>query len=442
MKRPVLVRFRRTGFTLVEILVATTLALLLMGAVAVMFGRVAESITDSRSMLEAADRLRLAQTRLQMDLAGITATVCPPLKPENNEGYFEYIEGPALANSLIAINSDTGGNDQTVGDFDDILMFTTRTTGKPFVGRYGVGGVTIQSDVAEVAWFLRGRTLHRRVLLVAPNVTLPITTANYYTNYDISAYWDNINTRMVANTLGDLTRRECRFAHLNTFASSDWTWSITAFPLYTFPTLPTIYECSENGWLPSSTMYSPLPTLDLWTNTSGYRVPDDAYVTTAGGFRISDDVILTNVIGFDVKAWDPTASDGMGGLGAYVDLGHNFPSLPNGLGHNGQLPLQGSGITARVYDTWSTTYFGDYSHNGIDDDGNGNIDDDSEKNLDYWNNGLDDGGVVGIVDDDGEKINPPPYPIPLRGIQVKIRVFEPDSRQIREVTVVQEFLPR
>ncbi len=23
----------------------------------------------------------------------------------------------------------------------------------------------------------------------------------------------------------------------------------------------------------------------------------------------------------------------------------------------------------------------------------------------------------------------PPYPIPLRGIQVKIRVFEPDSRQ-------------
>ena len=73
MKRPVLVRFRRTGFTLVEILVATTLALLLMGAVAVMFGRVAESITDSRSMLEAADRLRLAETRLQMDLAGITA---------------------------------------------------------------------------------------------------------------------------------------------------------------------------------------------------------------------------------------------------------------------------------------------------------------------------------------------------------------------------------
>ena len=36
----------------------------------------------------------------------------------------------------------------------------------------------------------------------------------------------------------------------------------------------------------------------------------------------------------------------------------------------------------------------------------------------------------------------PPYPYPLRGIQVKIRVFEPDSRQVREVTVVQDFLPQ
>jgi hypothetical protein len=40
------------------------------------------------------------------------------------------------------------------------------------------------------------------------------------------------------------------------------------------------------------------------------------------------------------------------------------------------------------------------------------------------------------------QITSPPYPRPLRGIQVKIRVMEPDSRQIREVTVEQEFLPK
>ena len=40
------------------------------------------------------------------------------------------------------------------------------------------------------------------------------------------------------------------------------------------------------------------------------------------------------------------------------------------------------------------------------------------------------------------KLHPPPYAVPLRGIQVKIRAFEPDSKQIREVTVVQDFLPQ
>jgi hypothetical protein len=36
----------------------------------------------------------------------------------------------------------------------------------------------------------------------------------------------------------------------------------------------------------------------------------------------------------------------------------------------------------------------------------------------------------------------PPYPYPLRAIQVTIRAMDPDSRQVREVTVVQDFLPR
>ena len=46
---------------------------------------------------------------------------------------------------------------------------------------------TIQSDVAEVAWFVRGRTLYRRVLLVAPAVNLAgVPAAGFYANYDIS----------------------------------------------------------------------------------------------------------------------------------------------------------------------------------------------------------------------------------------------------------------
>jgi len=35
--------------------------------------------------------------------------------------------------------------------------------------------------------------------------------------------------------------------------------------------------------------------------------------------------------------------------------------------------------------------------------------------------------------------NSPAYSSSLKGIQVKIRVFEPDSRQIREITVVEDW---
>ena len=35
----------------------------------------------------------------------------------------------------------------------------------------------------------------------------------------------------------------------------------------------------------------------------------------------------------------------------------------------------------------------------------------------------------------------PPYSAPLRAIRVTIRVYEPSSQQVRQVTVVQDFLP-
>ena len=48
----------------------------------------------------------------------------------------------------------------------------------------------------------------------------------------------------------------------------------------------------------------------------------------------------------------------------------------------------------------------------------------------------------GIVNDLSERITSLPYPVPLRGIQIKIRCFEPDSRQVREITIEHDFLPK
>jgi type II secretory pathway component PulJ len=441
MKRPAPLRSRSAaGFTLIEILVAASLSLLLLGAVVAMFGAVGGAITDSRSMLEAADKLRLTAERLQMDLAGATATMNPPRKPENNEGYFEIIEGPVgplVAPSAVAVNTDNSNSpDPTVGDFDDILMFTTRSTGRPFVGRCAnVGSGTIQSDVAEVAWFVRGRTLHRRVLLVAPSVSLSgVLATGFYANYDLSARavrgaGGNF-LGYTPNTLGDLTRRECRFAHCAATGSNsqfpfdvrNWYWTVSGSSAQ-FPTLPTLNECSSPGWIVDTAPTVPitsLSALDFWTNNPNYRVSDSALA--GGGTRVADDIILTNVIGFDVKVWDPLA-------GAYVDLGNSGAAATNRFASANSRPVAtGTGTTmSNVYDTWSTHYESvpvpgltgaGRSTNGLDDTGNG------------------------IVDSDAEKLTSPPYPYPLRGIQVKIRTFDPDSKQPREATVVQDFLPQ
>ena len=86
------------GYTLIEILVATTLALLLAGGGGARFSATWARASPIRGRCSSRpSSLRLAAARLQQDLAGVTVTMNPPRKPENNEGYFEYIEGPVGA---------------------------------------------------------------------------------------------------------------------------------------------------------------------------------------------------------------------------------------------------------------------------------------------------------------------------------------------------------
>jgi hypothetical protein len=106
---------------------------------------------------------------------------------------------------------------------------------------------------------------------------------------------------------------------------------------------------------------------------------------------------------------------------------------------------------ASVYDTWSTHYECDGVANNIDRNygvgGSAGVPLNPFYNatsgtfvIDPLTNGVDDDGINGI-DDPGEAEAPPPYPHPLRGIQIKIRAFEADTKQIREVTLTHNFLP-
>ena len=77
------------GFTLIEMLVALAITMMMMGAVVSLFGtdhrqRLGQPV-DHRNVRTAAAQRR---NRLQADLQGITATMTPPLRPEERRRVF------------------------------------------------------------------------------------------------------------------------------------------------------------------------------------------------------------------------------------------------------------------------------------------------------------------------------------------------------------------
>ena len=96
-----------------------------------------------------------------------------------------------------------------------------------------------------------------------------------------------------------------------------------------------------------------------------------------------------------------------------------------------------------VYDTWSLHY--EFNRRWMRFAVGGTPvevgDEDGVLGFDQGSDGIDNNGKDG-VDDIAERETQPPYAVPLQGIQVRIRTFEPGSRQIREVTLVQKFRTR
>jgi type II secretory pathway pseudopilin PulG len=406
----------RRGMTLVEMLIATTMTLIIMGIVAQLFGVLGNTVNSSRSTMEVSSRLRAVANKLRQDLAGVTVQTLPPVAADGDAGYLEIIEGAATDTSL--------GTNQIIGDCDDVLMFTTRAPEQPFLGVYA-GSSSIESPLAEVAWFclpsgvttngLTLYTLYRRQLLVmsyvgvTPFLGTNSITANLpaeHASYDLSLRQDGTLVR--PNSLGDLTKRENRFMH---FLSG------TVSAAY-FPYKATIANLTANGRL--------------------------------AGARTGEDIVLSNVLAFDVRVFDPAAvirsaltvavtpgDPGYGAgsspnptpTGAYVDLGSGVTTTALMGSADARSKLRPpTANDPRVYDTWSTHY----EVNGIDEDDDG-IADEGTDGVDNNNDG--------VIDDLAERETSPPYPVALRGLEIRIRVYEPSSRQVRQVTVRHTFVP-
>jgi prepilin-type N-terminal cleavage/methylation domain-containing protein len=520
----------RRGMTLIEMLVALTATLLLMAAIAQAFSAFGGAVSGSRSLLELDARMRSTAWRLRSDLAGATARPLPPLSPDSGEGYLEIIEGENTDSEMYtfaASNLVTGtmerltvatfpnpfstlsavpgpgaaSDDRLLGDHDDVLLFTTRSTEPPFIGRAPTDSKiasslidNFESTLAEVAWFARPTpgtvnpvtyTLYRRQLLVmgyvgtdpfysTPGANNSVTVANVY-DPDPQRRWPwanffdlpcDVSVRregdvLFPNTLADLTKRENRFMHnVN---------GITAISAVGFP-----FQFVDHQ-MPSLAADRELLPKDI-----------KGLVFDVDSHRQGEDVILTNVIAFDVRVFDPVVpvvmsasgatalvpgdpnynpDNTIAGSGAYVDLGYTDKGFAvenvllsgstgvSRFGHFSGAPKTRSqlglfkGRTA--YDTWSThyeangrdedalavagigdTYGIDQGTNGLDDDGDGYAD---EPPYDFNGNGT--------YTDPGELETAPPYPWPLRGIEVRIRCYEPSSRQVRQVTVRHTFVP-
>jgi hypothetical protein len=197
---------------LIEMLVAMTASLILFGAVVTILQILGDAVSKSRRTGRLDSDMCSVRTRLQLDLAGVTANRDPStgLKVEVDSGsvsgYFEVIEGPrsdtqdAGGTAIPAIN--------LVADIDDVLLFTTRNTETPYLGRYTSNPAspgttqTTESQLAEVAWFLRPTdvpagtspavttyTLFRRQNLVIGYVGVAPFLAN-----SNQAFWSDYNS--------------------------------------------------------------------------------------------------------------------------------------------------------------------------------------------------------------------------------------------------------
>lgn len=311
---------RRSAMTLIEVMVAITITLLIVLALVNAFQFASTQISDGRAITEMSGHLRNTLLRLQDDLDGRTAPIRPWATPL---GYFEIYEG-----SWRDLDEPSSVTDSMIGDFDDRLMFTTRTTSEPFRGQFN--GQTIEATEAEVVWWNTLEdgdgdalwdpgerfTLHRRALLIRPDLndlvvdpsngvtglcysfpTQPATIvdlmgmlSDFLSNNDVSVRVNvyrnagSVTWGLTANSLEDLARREFRFGHLS------------------------ISPASFGAGNPLDTTFFPYPqTNAIVPPPAIYNIADPNLLFVQRGVRTGEDVILPHCLALDVKVYDPTA---------------------------------------------------------------------------------------------------------------------------------------
>ncbi|MDR2170936.1 MAG: prepilin-type N-terminal cleavage/methylation domain-containing protein [Planctomycetaceae bacterium] len=340
----------KRAFTLIELMVAMTLSLLLLLAVAKLFQGVGDTINDTQATLNMAANMTNVTITLRNDLDAIfkCVDINKPHKMVNGEetedrGYLEIIEGDNTINSYV---DESNNPDTTIGDVNDILMGTGEVTGANRKYRGLVNNQVTESNFAEIIWFVRGTTLYRQTkLIIDGDSNNAIASLNSEEN-DVSVRFDGTNFYL--NKLSHLARRENRFAYRYVALTGLTNFPFPHNPIYRELRLPTMAELN-NFVVPDPAVNPPYPddpnppyltTIDLWNNPNyAAHAVNSAHDITANGngwigsgTRAGEDVVLTNVISFDIKVWNPSAN-------AFVDLGNGSANTFDSQGRYSGRPL-------------------------------------------------------------------------------------------------------
>jgi len=383
----------RFGLSLIEIMIAMVMTLIVLGAMMAAFSYGSREMHHGRAAIDLISRLQSAESQLRTDLERITVDVRPhhfQSSPPN--GYLEIVEGPRsdYNGTDYIIDSATKGNNSHLGDNDDYISFTMKAAAEPF--RNGAA----KSHYAEVHWYLIGNKLHRRLKLLGEN-SLAATGYRENREYHSPPADPNLQSTGLSCSSGSSLRQ-------------------TDLP----PPVPAPHNCTV-VLSPSTVVLTNVIAFDVQVYDPDAR----RYVVRAGAdpedpiVDIADPSEIGAQLGVDNGQLSPFCR------GAYVDLG-------KGRGARGATPILFNLPHPRygsqtIYDTGTSQYdndeVNDRARNGIDDEPF-----------------FEDGSPNGIVDDAGEKTSLPPYNVPLRGIKISMRVIEPNTKQIRQLTIIKSFV--
>lgn len=325
----------RFGMTLVEVLIASAIALIILLSMTQAFNAASREIGIGRNRLLVSERIRDAADLIRDDLERLSLRVRPQMSSVEGVGYLEIVDRGFRDMTFLNTTSNL------MGDIDDIIAFTAISQGRPFKGRFN--GRMIESNEAEIIYFTRHEDsnlsgvidygdqirLYRRVLLIRPDLTDNCVSTTPGTNVvvqSVVAFDQFVNANGLDPTL--LARSPyAKFLQFNdvslarnfdnpvvTMAGGPvpaiFRYQCNSLGTLNHPKNRTAHLATDgtvlgNGQLNSQVSF-PHPML-VQGFTAAQRLHNTALEDLVlFGTMSGSDVVCENVVGFDVKVFDPT----------------------------------------------------------------------------------------------------------------------------------------